>query len=64
MTYEYFTFFFIGFIVGALLNRSKEDREQERIYEDRYKEHEEKIAYYKKLTRELADENAEFRRKK
>ena len=63
MTYEYFTLFFIGFILGALLNRSKEDREQERIYEERYKEFEDKLAYYKKLTRELAEENAEFRRK-
>jgi len=63
MTYEYFILFFIGFIVGAISCRSKEDREQERIYEERYREHEEKIAYYKKLTRELVEENTEYRRR-
>jgi hypothetical protein len=63
MTYELLTCLFIGFIVGALLNRSKEDKEQERIYEERYKKFDEDLHYYKKLTKQLADENAEFRRK-
>jgi len=57
MTYEYFILFFIGFIVGALLNRSKESREQERIYEDRYRDYEANVQYYKRLTRNLVEEN-------
>jgi len=63
MTYELFICFFIGFIVGALVCRSKEDREQSNIYNERYKEFEDKLQYYKKLTRELTEENAEYRRK-
>lgn len=63
MTYELFICFFIGFVVGAIAHRSKDDREQSRVYEERYSQYEDKIAYYKKLTRELAEENAEFRRK-
>lgn len=63
MTYELFICFFVGFIVGALTCRTKEDREQTRIYEERYQQYEDKIAYYKKLTKELVQENSEFRRR-
>ena len=63
MTYELFICFFIGFIVGAITSRNKEDKEQQRIYQEKYDAYEDNIAYYKKLTRELAQENAEFRRK-
>ena len=63
MSYELFITFFIGFIVGALLNRSQEDRAQKQIYEDRYAKFDEDLHYYKKLCKTLADENAEFRRK-
>ena len=61
MTYELLLLFFIGFLLGAILNRSKEDREQQRVYDERYKQHQEDIAYYKKLTRELVEENKELR---
>ena len=61
MTYEHILSFIIGVLIGAILNRSKEDREQERIYEERYREHEENIAYYKKLTRNLVEENSNLK---
>lgn len=63
MTYELLICFFVGFIVGALTNRNKDDIEQKKIYDERYAELQKDIAYYRKLTRELANENAEFRRK-
>lgn len=63
MTYELLICFFIGFIVGALSNRNKDDKEQKMLYDRQNKAQEEAIQYYKRLCKTLADENAEFRRK-
>ena len=63
MTYEYLIVFALGYIVGYISFRHKDDKEQQRIYEERYLQHQEEIAYYKKLTKTLAEENSEFRRK-
>jgi hypothetical protein len=49
MTYELLICFFIGFVVGALTNRNKDDREQQTLYERQIKAHEETIQYYKNL---------------
>jgi hypothetical protein len=62
--YELFIIFFVGFLVGAVLNRSKEDREQERIYEERYKDYEANVQYYKRLVKNLVQENIELRKDK
>lgn len=57
MTYELLLCFFIGFIVGALANRSKDDREQQALYDRQIKAHEETIQYYKNLCKWHVERN-------
>ena len=62
LTYEILTMFFIGLVVGALLNRSKDSSEQQKLYEIRYREYQNNIEYYKRLTSKLVEENTQLRK--
>jgi uncharacterized membrane-anchored protein YhcB (DUF1043 family) len=61
MTYELLLTFFVGFIVGALLNRSADSKEQQEIYEKSLEYYKRDIEYYKKLTRNLVEENSNLK---
>ena len=49
MTYELLACFFIGFIVGALTNRSKDQKELEQMYLKKEMQYLIDIEYYKAL---------------
>ena len=61
MTYEIFTAFFIGALIGLLCRKKDKDwEEQKQIYEDRYVALQKEFVYYK----ELCKWHAENRSKK
>jgi hypothetical protein len=50
MTYEIFTAFFLGALLGLLCRRKDSDKEEQRqIYEERLQKYEQEIVYYKNL---------------
>ena len=58
---------FISFMVGLLVGvstrfRDKDWEEQQKMYDARLQEQANSIEYYKKLTKNLVNENSELRR--